>query len=84
MTAYFDQRVGHTAYAAAVRRGERQDRARIDSEKAMIIDGIRRATGKEGSPADPPEKFRVTVDLVELANAVHRLREAAPEQVRTQ
>ncbi|MEU6669272.1 MAB_1171c family putative transporter [Streptomyces sp. NPDC046727] len=84
LTAYFDQRVGHTAYAAAVRRGERQDRARIDSEKAMIIDGIRRATGKEGSPADPPEKFRVTVDLVELANAVHRLREAAPEQVRTQ
>ncbi|WP_225829198.1 MAB_1171c family putative transporter [Streptomyces naphthomycinicus] len=84
LTAYFDQRVGHTAYAAAVERGERQESARIASEKAMIIDGIRRATGMGGGPADPPEKFRVTIDLVELAHTVHRLFEAAPEQVRIQ
>ncbi|MBL1103089.1 hypothetical protein JK361_00410 [Streptomyces sp. 5-8] len=84
LTAHFDQQVGHTAYAAAVDRGERRERARMASEQAMIIDGLRRASGRGDGPADPPEKFRVTIDLVELANAVHRLREAAPEQVRTQ
>jgi hypothetical protein len=83
LTAYFDQRVGHAAYTAAVERGEQSERARIASEEAMIIDGIRRASGKGDGPADPPEKFRVTIDLVELANAVHRLGETAPDQVRT-
>ncbi|MFG3013170.1 MAB_1171c family putative transporter [Streptomyces cinerochromogenes] len=84
LTAYFDQRVGHATYAAAVARGEQRERARTASEEAMIIDGIRRASGRGDGPADPPEKFRVTIDLVELANAVHRLGEAAPDQVRTQ
>ncbi|MGW5372701.1 MAB_1171c family putative transporter [Streptomyces sp. NPDC004009] len=84
LTAHFDQRVGHTAYAAAVQRGERQDRARAASEEAMIMDGLRRASGKCAGPADPPEKFRITIDLVELANAVHRLHKAAPERIHTQ
>ncbi|BCM65345.1 MULTISPECIES: MAB_1171c family putative transporter [Streptomyces] len=82
LTAHFDQRVGHAAYAAAVERGEERERARIAAEKAMIIDGLRRASGQGDGPADPPEKFRVTIDLVELAHAVHRLDEAAPDQVR--
>ncbi|MFJ9819070.1 MAB_1171c family putative transporter [Streptomyces sp. NPDC101151] len=73
LTAHCDQRVGHSTYAAAVERGERHERARIASEEAMIIDGIRRASGKGDGPADPPEKFRITIDLVELANTVHRL-----------
>ncbi|WEO94236.1 MAB_1171c family putative transporter [Streptomyces sp. FXJ1.172] len=83
LTAHFDQQVGHATYSAAVERGEQTERARVASEKAMIIDGIRRASGRADRPADPPEKFRVTIDLVELANAVRRLLEAAPEQLRT-
>ncbi|MFC9926038.1 MAB_1171c family putative transporter [Streptomyces sp. NPDC127190] len=83
LTAYIDQRVGHTTYAAAVARGEAGERARAASEEAMIIDGIRRASGHGDGPADPPEKFRVTIDLVELAHAVQGLREAAPGQVGT-
>ncbi|GAA2775794.1 hypothetical protein GCM10010521_62960 [Streptomyces rameus] len=81
LTAYVDQRVGHTTYAAAVQRGEGRERARVASEKAMIIDGIRRASGSGAGPADPPEKFRVTVDLVELAHVVHRHQRAAPQQM---
>ncbi|MEU0052652.1 MAB_1171c family putative transporter [Streptomyces sp. NPDC006309] len=84
LTAHFDQRIGHAAYAAAVERGAQQDQARFASEQAMIIDGIRRASGKGDGPADPPEKFRVTIALVELAHAVNRLREAAPQQARIQ
>ncbi|MFF8477072.1 MAB_1171c family putative transporter [Streptomyces sp. NPDC015414] len=84
LTAHFDQRVGRSAYAAAVQRGERQDRARAASEEAMIMDGLRRASGEGAGPADPPEKFRITIDLVELANTVHRLHKAAPERIGTQ
>lgn len=83
LTAHFDQQLGRTAYAAAVARGEERERARVASEKAMIIDGIRRASGHGRGPADPPEKFRLTIDLVELATAVQRLGQAAPEQVGT-
>ncbi|MES9523032.1 MAB_1171c family putative transporter [Streptomyces capoamus] len=84
LTAYIDQRVGRTAFEAAVERGEQRAVARVAAEKAMIIDGIRRASGKGDGPADPPEKFRVTIDLVELAHAVDRLRGAAsaPDQVK--
>ncbi|MGW2461814.1 MAB_1171c family putative transporter [Streptomyces sp. NPDC001761] len=81
LTAYVDRRVGHTAYAAALERGEQHDRAHVASEEAMIIDGIRRASGAGNGPADPPEKFRVTIDLVELANSVHHLHEGAPDRV---
>ncbi|MGW2741719.1 DUF6545 domain-containing protein [Streptomyces sp. NPDC001450] len=84
LTAHFDQRVGHTTYAAAVERGELQERARTASEQAMIMDGIRRVSGRADGPADPPEEFRITIDLVELANAVRRLHRAAPEQASTQ
>ncbi|MGW2705006.1 MAB_1171c family putative transporter [Streptomyces sp. NPDC001340] len=84
LTAHFDQRVGHATYAAAVERGELQERARTASEQAMIMDGIRRVSGRADGPADPPEEFRLTIDLVELANAVRRLHRAAPEQVSTQ
>ncbi|MCE0444646.1 hypothetical protein LT493_02445 [Streptomyces tricolor] len=50
LTAHFDQRVGHAAYAAAVERGEERERARIAAEKAMIIDGLRRAVGPGRRP----------------------------------
>jgi hypothetical protein len=85
LTAHFDQRVGQAAYTAAVNRGESREKARIDSEKAMIIDGILRASGQAGGSADPPAEFRITLDLIELANAVRRagkVREAAPDRVR--
>jgi hypothetical protein len=84
LAAQVDQRVGETAYAAAVGRGESPDRARIAAEKAMITDGILRASGRIGGPADPPEKLRLTIDLVELANAVSGTQHAAPDHVRAQ
>lgn len=84
LTAYLDQRVGQTAFEAAMERGESAESARTASESAMIIDGIRRVSGKENGPADPPDKFRLTTDLVHLANAVSRVQGASLEQVRTQ
>ncbi|MFF7977291.1 MAB_1171c family putative transporter [Streptomyces sp. NPDC007905] len=84
LTAHFNYRVGETTYAAAVERGESEETARTVSEEAMIIDGIRRASGVGDGPADPPDKFRITIDLVDLASAVNRAGETSPEQVRTQ
>ncbi|MCX5425830.1 hypothetical protein OHA48_41500 [Streptomyces sp. NBC_00114] len=82
LTAHFDQRVGETAYATAVEVGESQEKARTASEKAMIINGILRASGRADGAADPPDKFRITVGLVELAHAVSLIRDVTPDQVR--
>ena len=83
LTAHFDQRVGEAAYAAAVELGESQEKARTASEKAMIINGILRASGQVDSAADPPDELRITVQLVELAHAVRLLRDVTPDQIRT-
>ncbi|MFR0357395.1 DUF6545 domain-containing protein [Streptomyces sediminimaris] len=81
LTAQFDQHVGRAAYAAAVSRGASAEAARRDSEKAMIIDGILRASGQTDGSPDPPANFRITLDLVDLADAVTRVRALAPDQV---
>lgn len=81
LAAHVDQHVGRTAYTAALDRGASREAARIDSQKAMIIDGILRASGRTGGPADPPENLRITMDLVELANAVSHVRETAPDRM---
>ncbi|MDQ0988894.1 MAB_1171c family putative transporter [Streptomyces sp. V3I7] len=52
LSAHFDHHVGQATYAAAVDRGESSDRARVASEKAMIIDGILRASGKGVAASD--------------------------------
>ncbi|WP_458248745.1 DUF6545 domain-containing protein [Streptomyces sp. MAI_2237] len=82
LTAHFDQGVGEAARGAALEAGKSQDEARVAAEKAMIVDAILRASGRTTGAADPPDEFRLTVDLVELALAVSPLRDLTPNQVR--
>ncbi|MEU9391922.1 DUF6545 domain-containing protein [Streptomyces sp. NPDC048324] len=82
LTAHFDQGVGEAARGAALEAGKSQDEARVAAEKAMIVDAILRASGRTTGAADPPDEFRLTVDLAELALAVSPLRDLTPHQVR--
>ncbi|MFE7853848.1 DUF6545 domain-containing protein [Streptomyces sp. NPDC057403] len=82
LTAHFHQGVGEAARGAALEAGKSQDEARVAAEKAMIVDAILRASGRTTGAADPPDEFRLTVDLVELALAVSPLRDLTSNQVR--
>ncbi|MGW3142796.1 DUF6545 domain-containing protein [Streptomyces sp. NPDC001139] len=82
LTAHFDRGVGEAARGAALESGKSQDEARVAAEKAMVVDAILRASGRTTGAADPPDEFRLTVDLAELALAVSPLRDLTPNQVR--
>jgi hypothetical protein len=82
LTAHFDQRIGEAAHSVALEAGRSREEARIAAEKAMIIDAILRASGRTTGAADPPDEFRLTVDLVELALAVSPVQDLTPDQVR--
>ncbi|MFD8306959.1 DUF6545 domain-containing protein [Streptomyces sp. NPDC059690] len=82
LTAHFDQRIGEAAHGVALEAGKSREEARIAAEKAMIIDAILRASGRSTGAADPPDEFRLTVDLVELALAVSPVQDLTPDQVR--
>jgi len=82
LTAHFDRSVGEAAYRAALETGKSPEEARIASEKALVIDGILRASGQAAGAADPPDEFRLTVDLVELAQSVSRIHAVTPDHER--
>ncbi|MGW3097975.1 DUF6545 domain-containing protein [Streptomyces sp. NPDC001102] len=82
LTAHFDRGVGEAARGAALESGKSQDEARVAAEKAMVVDAILRASGRTTGAADPPDEFRLTVDLAELARAVSPLRDLTSHQVR--
>ncbi|MFF4749688.1 MAB_1171c family putative transporter [Streptomyces sp. NPDC002514] len=84
LAAEFDDRVGEEAYQAAVEQGHTSRSARAASEAAMTVEAARRNSVDGDASTAHPAKYRLTSELLDLADALARVRLATPRQAREQ